>query len=81
MCAAQNVMRKPSHLSWVEAASVPENWLTGLCLFRAPVPAFALVMSPTQSFCPAFQALILIAECKPGDDVLIHAGASGVGVR
>ncbi|CCM05738.1 uncharacterized protein FIBRA_07970 [Fibroporia radiculosa] len=52
----RNLMRKPAHLSWTEAASVPENFLT------------------------AFQALALIAEIKKGDHVLIHAGASGVGV-
>lgn len=51
-----NVMPKPAHLTWEEAASVPENFLT------------------------AFQALILIAQCKQGDDVLVHAGASGVGI-
>ena len=27
----------------------------------------------------AFQALVLIGEIKPGDDVLVHAAASGVG--
>ncbi|EPT00239.1 hypothetical protein FOMPIDRAFT_161321 [Fomitopsis schrenkii] len=52
----ENVLKKPTHLSWVEAASIPENFLT------------------------AFQALVVIAEVKKGDDVLIHAGASGVGV-
>ncbi|KIP02529.1 hypothetical protein PHLGIDRAFT_111989 [Phlebiopsis gigantea 11061_1 CR5-6] len=51
-----NLMTKPSHLSWEEAASIPENFLT------------------------AYQALIVIAQCKKGDNVLIHAGASGVGV-
>jgi len=51
-----NVMNKPEHLSWAEAASIPENFLT------------------------AFQALVLVAEVKKGDNVLIHAGASGVGV-
>lgn len=29
---------------------------------------------------PAFQALVVLAEVKKGDDVLIHAGASGVGI-
>ena len=29
---------------------------------------------------PAFQALVVLAEVKEGDDVLIHAGASGVGI-
>lgn len=54
--SAGNVMHKPKHLSWVEAAAIPENFIT------------------------AFQALITICELKPGEDVLIHAGASGVGV-
>ncbi|KAA1476887.1 quinone oxidoreductase [Dentipellis sp. KUC8613] len=53
---AANLMRKPSHLSWTEAASIPENFLT------------------------AFQALVLCADIKEGDNVLIHAGASGVGI-
>ncbi|OCH90446.1 quinone oxidoreductase [Obba rivulosa] len=51
-----NVMKKPEHLSWIEAASIAENFLT------------------------AFQALVLVAEIKKGDNVLVHAGASGVGV-
>ncbi|KAF8595863.1 quinone oxidoreductase [Ceratobasidium sp. AG-I] len=54
--SAGNVMHKPKHLSWVEAAAIPENFIT------------------------AFQALITICELKAGEDVLIHAGASGVGV-
>ncbi|THH06779.1 hypothetical protein EW145_g3850 [Phellinidium pouzarii] len=51
-----HVIRKPSHLSWADAASIPENWLT------------------------AYQALITIGKVKAGEDVLIHAGASGVGI-
>ncbi|KAJ7243774.1 quinone oxidoreductase [Mycena rebaudengoi] len=51
-----HVVQKPSHLSWVEAASIPECFLT------------------------AFQALIVYGEVKPDDDVLVHAGASGVGL-
>jgi len=43
-------------LTWTEAASIPENWLT------------------------AFQALVLCCNIQKGDDVLIHAGASGVGM-
>ncbi|KAF8627423.1 hypothetical protein AX17_006238 [Amanita inopinata Kibby_2008] len=50
------LMKKPSHLNWIEAASIPEVFLT------------------------AFQALSLLGEIKQDDDVLIHAGASGVGV-
>lgn len=54
--SAGNIMPKPKNLSWVEAAAIPENFIT------------------------AFQALISICELKQGEDVLIHAGASGVGV-
>ncbi|KAF8073527.1 hypothetical protein FPV67DRAFT_1559933 [Lyophyllum atratum] len=53
---ATHVIRKPSYLSWVQAASIPESFLT------------------------AYQALILCAELKKGANVLVHAGASGVGV-
>ena len=28
----------------------------------------------------AFQAVVLVGEIKPGDNVMVHAGASGVGV-
>lgn len=48
--------RKPDHVSWEQAAAVPENWLT------------------------AWQALFVISEMKEGAKVLIHAGASGVGL-
>ncbi|KAH8114771.1 quinone oxidoreductase [Phellopilus nigrolimitatus] len=51
-----HLINKPSHLSWVNAASIPENWLT------------------------AFQALVKVGKIKAGDDVLVHTGASGVGL-
>ncbi|KAF7364708.1 Quinone oxidoreductase PIG3 [Mycena venus] len=51
-----HLMRKPAHLSWAQAASIPENFLT------------------------AFQTLFLCSDLKPGEDVLIHAAASGVGL-
>ena len=67
-----HIMKKPSHLSWAEAASIPEVFLTGkrrtcvhTCLRRS---------------LEAFQALIFLSNLKQNDDVLIHAGASGVGV-
>ncbi|KAH8085942.1 quinone oxidoreductase putative [Cristinia sonorae] len=53
---ATHIMAKPKHLSWAEAASIPENWFT------------------------AFQAVVLVSEIIPGDNVLVHAGASGVGI-
>jgi len=51
-----HIIKKPAHLSWVEAASIPEVFLT------------------------AFQALVVIGCVKRDDNVLVHAGASGVGV-
>jgi putative PIG3 family NAD(P)H quinone oxidoreductase len=52
----ENILRKPVHLSWVEAASILENYLT------------------------AFQAIVMYGELKKDDHVLVHAGASGVGI-
>lgn len=70
-----NVLKKPSQLSWEEAASIPENFLTGPQNFNLTRRQISHRTRLT-----AFQALIVIAEVKKGDDVLIHAGASGVGV-
>ncbi|KIR27012.1 quinone oxidoreductase [Cryptococcus deuterogattii 99/473] len=50
------LLAKPKKLSWVEAASIPEVWMT------------------------ATQGLTLEAPLKEGQNVLIHAGASGVGI-
>ncbi|KAG1751066.1 quinone oxidoreductase putative [Suillus lakei] len=55
-CDEGLLLKKPSHLSWVEAASIPENYVT------------------------AYQALVKYGEVKKGDHVLVHAGASGVGI-
>ncbi|WP_287880696.1 NAD(P)H-quinone oxidoreductase [Aquitalea sp.] len=46
---------KPDGLSWVEAASLPEAWMT------------------------AWLNLVQVGQVKAGGNVLIHAGASGVG--
>ncbi len=46
---------KPDLMSWAEAASLPEAWMT------------------------AWFNLVDIAAVQPGETVLIHAGASGVG--
>ncbi|KAM6494303.1 hypothetical protein JOM56_010664 [Amanita muscaria] len=56
VCPQTHILKKPTHLSWEEAASIPEAFLT------------------------AFQALSLIGDLKQNDNVLVHAGASGVGV-
>ncbi|KAL1699310.1 hypothetical protein EV121DRAFT_265255 [Schizophyllum commune] len=53
---ATHLFPKPEGLSWVQAAAIPEVWLT------------------------AFQSLITINNLQKGEDVLIHAGASGVGI-
>ncbi|KAG1743186.1 quinone oxidoreductase putative [Suillus paluster] len=55
-CDEGLLLKKPGHLSWVEAASIPENYIT------------------------AYQALVKYGEVKKGDHVLVHAGASGVGL-
>ncbi|KAG1869038.1 quinone oxidoreductase putative [Suillus subalutaceus] len=55
-CDEGLLLKKPGHLSWVEAASIPENYIT------------------------AYQALVKYGEVKKGDHVLVHAGASGVGI-
>ncbi|KAI0048217.1 quinone oxidoreductase putative [Auriscalpium vulgare] len=51
-----NIFKKPTSMSWTQAAAIPENFLT------------------------AYQALVECGSVKEGDDVLIHAGASGVGL-
>ncbi|BEI94395.1 uncharacterized protein CcaverHIS019_0608540 [Cutaneotrichosporon cavernicola] len=50
------LLPKPKELNWVQAAALPENWMT------------------------AYQALFLETGLKEGENALIHAGASGVGV-
>ena len=51
----RNLMRKPSKLSFAEAASMPLDFLT------------------------AWHTLVARAQLRPGETVLVHAGASGVG--
>jgi len=51
-----HIIAKPPYLTSVEAASIPEVFLT------------------------AFQALVVIGQVKKDDNVLVHAGASGVGL-
>ncbi|KAH8089448.1 hypothetical protein HD553DRAFT_92099 [Filobasidium floriforme] len=53
--SSKMIIHKPPHLTPVQAAGVPENWMT------------------------AYQALFLEGGMKEGENVLIHAGASGVG--
>ncbi len=52
---AEVVFRKPFHLSFAEAATLPTVFLT------------------------AYYALVHLAQMQPGERVLIHAGAGGVG--
>ncbi|ESK95682.1 quinone oxidoreductase [Moniliophthora roreri MCA 2997] len=53
---ATHLIPKPQYLSWNEAASIPEVFLT------------------------AYQAIALYGEVAKGENVLIHAAASGVGI-
>ncbi|KAL0565912.1 hypothetical protein V5O48_016108, partial [Marasmius crinis-equi] len=53
---ATHLISKPPHLSWAEAASILEAFLT------------------------AYQAIVLYGELAQGENVLIHAAASGVGI-
>lgn len=54
-CPEGQLMPVPSNLDFVQAAAIPEVWIT------------------------AFQLLHAIARVQPGESVLIHGGASGVG--
>ena len=47
-----NVMPKPAHLSWEEAASIPENFLTGACraiAVRRPLALTVTIPRPQPS--------------------------------
>ena len=68
-----HIMKKPSHLSWTEAAGIPEVFLTGER--RTCVRTCRCV-----NLFKAFQALFLLGNLKQDDNILVHAGASGVGV-
>lgn len=69
---------KPKELSWEQAAAIPEAWLTGK--YDLYKQSMNLRTRLKNWICTAFQALFLIAEMKEGARVLIHAGASGVGI-
>ena len=71
-------MPKPKHLTWEEAASIPENFLTGTFIYATRVILIVHLTIALLSL--AYQALIIIAQLKKGEDVLVHAGASGVGL-
>jgi NADPH:quinone reductase-like Zn-dependent oxidoreductase len=66
-------MKKPSHLSWTEAAGIPEVFLTG-------EPRTCGHTCRCVNLFKAFQALFLLGNLKQDDNILVHAGASGVGV-
>ncbi|KAL8573502.1 hypothetical protein ACOMHN_047773 [Nucella lapillus] len=54
-CPEGQLMPIPANLGFVQAAAIPEVWIT------------------------AFQLLHTVAKVQPGESVLIHGGASGVG--
>lgn len=71
------ILPKPAYLSWVDAASIPEVYLTGeTAIHRNPI----FVHLNPFAFYLAYQALIKIGQIKGGENVLIHSGASGVGL-
>ena len=49
------------------------------CLAVPPNMSWAAAAATCETFLTAFQAMKLNADVQPGDHVLIHAGASGVG--
>lgn len=55
------LLPKPKSLSWVQAAALPENWMTG-----------EMDVSDNTDHA-AYQALFLETGMKEGDNVLIHA--------
>ena len=61
-------------MSWVEAASIPEVFLTGECRWGC---CWHLNFDICQS---AFQVLVVVGQLKKDDNVLVHSGASGVGL-
>ena len=68
------ILRKPPQLPWTDAASIPEAFITG----TSPNSLISFFCADYAR--AAFQALVLVGEIKRGNDVLIHTGASGVGL-
>ena len=60
---------------YAEYAVVP----AALCLRLPDALTFEDAAALPEAFLTAFQALVLLADTQPGDHVLVHAGASGVG--
>lgn len=67
------LMHLPSNLSFVEAAGIPE------VVIRQSFWIGNSKANPFQTFFTAIQAIFLVGDLQPGQTVLIHAGASGVG--
>jgi NADPH:quinone reductase-like Zn-dependent oxidoreductase len=57
-------------MSWVIAASIMENYITGAWDY------LNRDLMPTETL-SAFQALVTIAHLKEHENILIHTGASG----
>ena len=92
---AGRLMPKPETLGWADAATVPEAWCTAyvgralLLLLHLPRvyyyhapharPAPTAKVLRTRLAPPRYQLLHRVAEIKPGQTVLVHAAASGVG--
>lgn len=73
---ARMVLPKPKELSWEQATAIPESEYCGaLCARR-----LLLRLHSPPDFLTAFQALTHLSNLQKGEDVLVHAGASGVGL-
>ena len=78
---ASMIVRKPDHVSWVQAAAVMENWLTafqGTVFLSVPPDPQKHQTHVLKS--SKIIALFTISEMQKGQSVLVHAGASGVGI-
>ncbi|KAF8269391.1 quinone oxidoreductase [Lactarius quietus] len=73
--AGDEVLGIASGGAYAEFIAVPETQI----LHKPPQLPWTDAACIPEAFITAFQALVLVGEIKRGDDVLVHAGASGVG--
>ena len=64
-------------VGWRQRAS---QRLSSQASINVIMPSRVGLIYPTRAARTAFQALVLVGNIKSGDDVLIHAAASGVGI-
>jgi NADPH:quinone reductase-like Zn-dependent oxidoreductase len=71
------LLHKPKHMSWEEAAGIPEVGLSHATSF---LTQYTILIYHHKVFITATQALYVIGEFTPGKSVLWHAGASSVSI-